>query len=481
MKFEIQAEKNATDKKVFIYDNMSNTLSGPDGLIYEYTEIPEDTRPDAVPFDRDNPLRKSRAVQLIKIQMGLSCNYTCDYCSQKFIERPPETSKKDIDDFLAKFDTLEFDEKRGLKIEFWGGEPLVYWKTLKPLAEAIKERFQHWEKEPRFSMITNGSILTKEMCAWLYYMGFSVSISHDGPGQHLRGPDPFEDPKQKRIILDFYKIMRRQSRISFNSMLSNGNMSRKKIHQWFVDLTGDEDVPLGEGGIIDAYDDDGAGNSLNSLADHFEFRRTAFTDIFANDGNIGFKVILDKVDNFTRDVLSHKHADKLNQKCGMDMPGVMAIDLRGNVITCQNVSAAETAMNGTPHLGGNITDIENVKLHAGTHWKNRPACAECPVLHVCKGACLFLADKYWDISCNNAYSEHVASFALSIEKITGYIPTLIKPIDGELPLDRQDIWGTIYEHKEPEKKRIISIKVVSEKIGAIDDVEVYGKARVEQL
>jgi hypothetical protein len=71
-------------------------------------------------------------------------------------------------------------------------------------------------------------------------------------------------------------------------------------------------------------------------------------------------------------------------------------------------------------------------------------------------------------------------FALAIEKITnGYIPTLIK---GEgLPLERQDVFGTIFEHKEEVKRKIIPIKVVSEKIGEIEGVEVYGKSRLESV
>jgi uncharacterized protein len=151
--------------------------------------------------------------------------------------------------------------------------------------------------------------------------------------------------------------------------------------------------------------------------------------------------------------------------------------MRGNVMTCQNVSALETSKNGESHLGGHLNDFDNVEIKSSTHWSNRKDCASCPVLHLCKGACMFLDKKFWDISCANAYSDNVPMFALSFEMITGYIPTLIKA-DG-LPLERQDIWGTIFEHKEKPIKKIIPIKVVSEVIGKIDDVEVYGKAKVE--
>ena len=102
MLFEIHAERSAADKKIFYYDNETNTLKSADGTVFEYPQIQEQNQTPYVPFDRDRPLTKSRAIQLLKIQMGLSCNYSCDYCSQKFVERAAETSKKDIDLFLEK-------------------------------------------------------------------------------------------------------------------------------------------------------------------------------------------------------------------------------------------------------------------------------------------------------------------------------------------------------------------------------------------
>ena len=481
MLFEIHAERQGGDSKIFYYDNETNTLTSQDGSVFEYPEgtWQSEGQEEYKPFDKDHPLKKSKSIQLLKIQLGLGCNYSCDYCSQKFVERAPETSKKDIDAFLEKLDVLEFDEAKGLKIEFWGGEPFVYWKTFKPLAEAILDRFSHWKHNPQFSVITNGSILNEEMIDWLMMMNFSVSISHDGPGQAVRGPDPFDDPEQKKRLLGFYRMMTRLKKgISFNPMMNSKNKSRKAVYDWFVELTGDKNIRLGEGGIVDAYDEDGITNSLQTLKEHFEYRQTAFADIFHSDGQIGFVGIIDKIDHFTQDVLSHSHSKYLGQKCGMDNEHVLAVDLRGNVMTCQNVSSLETGKNGESHHGGNLDDYDNVEIKTSTHWSNRKECSSCPVLHLCKGACMFLDKKFWDISCANSYSDNVALFALSIQKMTGYIPTLIKHKD--LPLERQDIFGTIYEHKEKPQKRIIPIKVVSEVIGKIDDVEIYGKSHVEK-
>lgn len=483
MIFEIHAERTADDKKIFYYDNMSNILKDEDGNIFEFNDLADykpELREKYKSFDKNNPLKKSRAITFLKIQMGLSCNYSCDYCSQKFVERAPETSKKDIDAFLEKIEVLEFDEKAGLRIEFWGGEPLVYWKTLKPLAEALKEKFTPWKVKPAYSIITNGSILTDEIIDWLMMMNFSVAISHDGPGQFVRGPDPFDDPAKKETILGFYRMMTRLKRgFSFNAMLNKQNQSRKAIYDWFVNLTGDPSVNLGEGGIVDAYDVEGIDNSLTTFNDHFEFRRRAFGEFFGHKGEpMGFNAIGEKVSQFCRSILVHESAESLGQKCGMDDEHTIAIDLRGNVLTCQNVSALETSKNGESHLGGNLDNYDNVEIKSVTHWSNRKECGGCPVLHLCKGACMFLDKEFWEISCANAYSDNVVFFALAIEDITGYIPTLIKQQD--LPLERQDIFGTVYKHKET-KRRVIPIKVVSEVIGEIEGVAVYGKSYVDQV
>lgn len=477
MIFEILAERSVNDKKKFYYDNSKNSLTSEDGFTFKMDNTNHSDYA-VTPFSKHTPLKKSKQITKLKIQMGLSCNYSCDYCSQKFVERPPETSKKDIEDFLKKLEVLDFREEDGLSIEFWGGEPFVYWKTMKPLAEALMDKFSSWKQKPKLSVITNGSILTRDICAWLYYMGFYVSISHDGPGQSVRGPDPYEDPENKKNVLEFYKLMKPLGRISFNAMLNSKNKSRKEIHEWFINFTGDPTVPLGEGSLVDAYDNDGLNNSLSTKQEHFKFRQEAFNDIYSNDGYIGFGTILQKIDEFTSSVLNQHPSSQLGQKCGMDNERVLAIDMKGNVLTCQNVSAVETAMNGESHLGGNLDDYENVSIKSATHWANRDECSKCPVLHMCKGSCMFLDGKYWKTTCDNAYSDNVALFAVSFQKITsGYIPVYIN--SDVLPPERKDIWGTMISHTEDKKRTVIPIVAVSAKT-VLDDIEVYTKATVKE-
>jgi uncharacterized protein len=130
-------------------------------------------------------------------------------------------------------------------------------------------------------------------------------------------------------------------------------------------------------------------------------------------------------------------------------------------------------MNGMQHMGGNIVNMDAVTIRSSTHWRNRPDCAGCPVLHICQGACMFLDGDFWETSCNNAFSDAIPLFALSIYKITGYIPSYIEA--DHLPAERRDIWGTILEHEEFAKKDVAVAAAVQEKI-IVEGTEVYTKA-----
>jgi len=161
-------------------------------------------------------------------------------------------------------------------------------------------------------------------------------------------------------------------------------------------------------------------------------------------------------------VLSHSKAKYLPQKCGMDQENTIAVDLTGNVITCQNVSAVSVNSNDEPHLSGNLSDIDAVRITTSTHWSKREHCSSCPVLHLCKGSCMFVTGDYWEKSCANAYSDAVSLFALAIERMTGFIPIYIN--NDVLPDERKDIWGTILTHEEVKVPYKFPIKVITENL-----------------
>lgn len=403
---------------------------------------------EAVVVSEESPGRKG-LIKTLKISLGLSCNYACNYCSQRFVPHAEGTNLEDVDGFLQLVQgSLSQAPER---IEFWGGEPLVYIKTLKPLAERLRVLYPGAE----FLMITNGSLLSLQTNAWLDRMGFVVGLSHDGPGHHVRGPDPLDDPHQREMIMDLYARLHPKGRISVNVMLSKQNPSRASVQSWLQERFG-ADVRIGEGAFIDPYDEGGLAATFKSAFEHAAFRKQGFGEL--RSGLAGrFDITHQKLEDFIDSIRFARPAWALGQKCGMDRTDSLAVDLKGNALTCQNVSAAAVAPNGQQHLIGQLSDLAGVQMKTATHWSQREGCAKCPVLQLCKGSCMFLEGQLWEAGCDAAYSDNMVFFAAAIESLTGCMPIFI---DGDLPADRKDIFG-LARHVVPAPitRRVIPIAV----------------------
>lgn len=440
MKFKLTCLDAAKQIQTLYYDNSTSVLLNEEGVSIIPSTLTLNTRPVVDAIDRYEPGKKT-SPKVLKISLGLSCNYECEYCSQRFVPRAAETNPNDVMAFIDGLDAWVTSPPES--VEFWGGEPLVYIKTLRPLANAIRTKYPN----ALLTIITNGSLLNAETNEWLDATGFRVGISHDGPGQHVRGPDPLEDPEIRASILDLYNRLAPQGRISFNAMLNRSNTSRAAIQRFFIELTGDVNVPIGEGSFVDAYDEGGAAQSLQP-DELIGFRNQAFHEIRTGQAS-NIQAVRDRIVGFVDSIRTGRQASSLGQKCSMDKPDKMAVDLKGNVLTCQNVSASSIAPNGEAHRIGHTSDLSAVKLNTARHWSKRIDCPSCPVLQICHGSCMFLEGPLWDRSCDNAYSDAVPVFAAGIEYLTGL--SLIH-IEGDFRDDRKDIFGIV--HGAPTAPRI---------------------------
>ncbi|MFY7865323.1 MAG: Fe-S oxidoreductase, partial [Roseateles sp.] len=153
------------------YDNQTSELTNlqtGQPVVRSFAAVQPASQPFAT--SKDTPARKD-SPRVLKISLGLSCNYECEYCSQRFVPRAAETNPAEVHAFVAGLDGWVTVPPE--RIEFWGGEPLVYTKTLRPLANALRRKYP----DAGFSVITNGSLLNADINQWLDDMGFSVGIS----------------------------------------------------------------------------------------------------------------------------------------------------------------------------------------------------------------------------------------------------------------------------------------------------------------
>ena len=396
MEFDFVMEARDGAKQVLRYNSHTSELSGfkPE-VVGEFPVAPR--------VARHTPLGKSHEVRVLKIQMGLSCNFSCSYCSQAFqIHEAAISVMSDVQPFLDNLDT--WVEGSPNSIELWGGEPFVYWAKIKKLVPALKEKYP----DADFGIITNGSLLDREKIDFIKKYNIAITISHDGPGQPVRGPDPLADPETRKWIEALLK--ERPGYVSFNAVLTKNNYKLEDIKNWFQRELG-EDVPLSLEGVVNTYD---AATVLGSGRLEEEELHDMSTEIFYSIANDPMQFAMDqRLDDFFSSIQQRRPIEALGQKCGMDRLDTIAVDLKGNVMTCQN-----TGSKGV-HKIGHVDDWDNIALDTSWHFSFRDECMECPVVQLCKGSCMFLEGDFFKQSCKNEFAYNMGILRGALFHMTG--------------------------------------------------------------
>lgn len=382
---------------------------------YQYVDAPADA--GQIPFSPENPVIGKDNPRILKIQLGLGCNFACSYCSQGG-QKEDASSSKDAESF-----DLEFVTERPDKVELWGGEPLLYWKKIQALVAKIDAK---WPGIPR-SIVSNGSLLTRERVDWLFDNGFTVALSHDGPGQELRGDDPLDDIEMRKVWQYFFDKF--GERAAINSVLTAKNFDLFMLWMWFEERLGE--VKLNIEDIVTDY----GGAKMNDAELEQIYQSVK------KHASSGLAMVFPRMRwsmlHFMETLAIAKPLAGSHQVCGMDRKDQLAVDLHGNVLTCQNAGAE------SGHKIGTTEDLSVVHLNTATSYMNRPNCGECPVVHLCYGSCMFLEGKEFESSCRASYWHNKAMLEGAIKLLTG-----------------KDVVG-ISGWKPAPVRRVIPIKVMS--------------------
>jgi uncharacterized protein len=364
---------------------------------------------DALPISPENPGRKSAAVRTLKIQLGLRCNYQCSYCNQaSAIPDAAVTRTADADQFLAGLD--EWLQGTPERIEFWGGEPLLYLAKLKRLVPPLRQRFP----AAALSLVSNGSLLDEDVLDFIERWNLVVTVSHDGPGQPLRGPDPFSDPPRAKQLKDLWnRRAGTPGRVGVNVVFTPANADVGKTAEWIAQRLPGHDVGLHTEGAVAAYDEGALKGAANWTEDAYSLLHKSIVDGFSNGSVLRYASIHEKARDFVESLRTKRPASALGQKCGMDQADQLAVDLHGNVMTCQNTGAQGK------HRIGHVSRLDEVRLDTATHWSHRECCQHCPVLQLCKGSCMYLEDEFFAQSCENEYRYNQAILAGVLQSLTG--------------------------------------------------------------
>ena len=97
----------------------------------------------------------------IRILLGHACNFRCKYCQQKHTKKEvitEEQIKKLQDKIIDNLDLSILET-----VQYWGGEPLLYWPEIKKFYYFFKDV----SPKTGTCIVTNGSLMNEEICDFI--------------------------------------------------------------------------------------------------------------------------------------------------------------------------------------------------------------------------------------------------------------------------------------------------------------------------
>ena len=127
-------------------------------------------------------MKQNNIIKAICLHVAHACNLRCEYC---FAAQGEYHGEKALMSFEVGKQALEFliansGTRHNLEVDFFGGEPLVNWEVCKQLVEYARQREKEVNKNFRFTMTTNGVLLTDEVTDYLNKEMHNVVLSLDG-------------------------------------------------------------------------------------------------------------------------------------------------------------------------------------------------------------------------------------------------------------------------------------------------------------
>lgn len=112
----------------------------------------------------------------------LSCNFDCPYC---FEYKKPIHMNREMEDHLMKFVETHFAGKRRIELAWFGGEPLLSFKSILRVSERMKSFCDSINAELHSGLTTNGYLLNQDFIDNLSNTNIKfIQVTFDGDQEH---------------------------------------------------------------------------------------------------------------------------------------------------------------------------------------------------------------------------------------------------------------------------------------------------------
>ena len=329
--------------------------------------------------------KQAKIPTIMYLNVSTYCNLACKYCfiensplsSQKYEKMSFETAKIAIDKFLAELDKNEIVESQ---IIFYGGEPLTNWNVIKDIINYIQDEKK---SDITLTIITNGTLLNKEIISYLMSHHIGIGISIDGP----------------KFINDKNRIFKSGNESVYEKAMNSIKLLNDMNSSYCVSATVTPDVVENEDEVLEWLIDNKIKNIFWNLYhystkdNNWEKHYNKMSDFILKsykilkDNNIGEEKVQEQIEMFLNQTFKF-------HSCGAVGLNQLTIKPNGDVCICQGDSRSYKNVVGNI-VSDEISDILNNPKNA--QWLkmytiDNEKCKYCPAISVCGGGCPLQAE-----------------------------------------------------------------------------------------
>lgn len=126
--------------------------------------------------------KNKNVIKSLCLHMAHDCNLRCRYCFASTGDFHGERALMPIETAKAAMDFLmeKSGSRKNLEVDFFGGEPLMNFSVVKETVEYGRQLEKKYNKNIRFTITTNGLLLSKEILDFINKEMSNVVVSIDG-------------------------------------------------------------------------------------------------------------------------------------------------------------------------------------------------------------------------------------------------------------------------------------------------------------
>lgn len=342
-------------------------------------------------------------VEMLILQVTQQCNFRCEYCvySGSYLTRSHSNKKMSIETAFKGIDFIISHSKNHdeINIAFYGGEPLLEFNFIKECIEYAEKKVDG--KKIKFSMTTNGSLLTDEIVEFLYKHDVELTVSLDGPEEIHDIHRKFASNNRGSFNKVINNIINIETKFPdyINNIIFNAVIDVKNdfccIDKFFLEYEAVKNVGLIAGLISDNFKKSDIEMSKDYyLKQEYELFRIFYHSIRKKNTKNCSRIVMqdyNEILKLSKELTPQKMLPEKTHPSGPCIPGTQRLfmDVGGFFYPCERVSESSEAMKiGHIDTGFNIDRVRDI-LNIGKI--NEDACKNCWAIRFC-GICAALID-----------------------------------------------------------------------------------------